>query len=40
MRVTGYQTMKFVLKAKPQSSVLDTDNSVYLNASDAMNLVV
>lgn len=32
--------MKSVLKAKPQSTVVDADNSIYLNASDAMILVV
>lgn len=32
--------MKSVLKAKPQSTVVDADNSVDLNACDAVNLVV
>ena len=32
--------MKSVLKAKPQSTVVDADNSIDPNASDAVNLVV
>lgn len=36
----GQKGVKFVLKAKPQSTVVDADNSVDLNASDAVNLKV
>lgn len=32
--------MQFVLKAKPQSTVVDTDNPIDLNTSDAVNLVI
>lgn len=32
--------MKFVLKAKPQSTVVDADNSIDLYASDTVNPVV
>lgn len=32
--------MKTFLKAKPQCTVMDTDNSTDLNASDAVNFVV
>ena len=32
--------MKFVLEAKPQGAVEDADNSVNLNASDAVNTEV
>lgn len=32
--------MKFVLKAKPQSTVVDADNSIDLNASNAVCLEV
>lgn len=32
--------MEFVLKTKPQSTVVDADNPIDLNASNAVNLIV